>query len=504
MNLPPSQLKRQVLLVCSLSLLAALAFSPARARPQQPPPQADDAARLAAAMLGETPLVEDLRSLADEIGGRVTGTQANLRAVEWALARFREAGVEARKEAFTVPALWLEEEARAAVSGGGAHFSPRVVAMPFSAATPAAGQTAPLLDAGFGGEKDFERLGEKVRGAFVLVETHELKDIDGLFKEYADGAGAERRAFAAGAAGVVYASSRPDGVLYRHGASLGHANRHPLLVMEREEALRALRLLRAGRRLELNALIRLKTGGTYESYNVVGEIRGSESPEEFVVIGAHLDSWDLGTGALDNGCNVALVIDLARQMRRLRLRPTVRFALFNGEEQGMYGSLGYTVRHAAELDRHVMASSYDIGSGRISGFFTNGRAELLPVVERALRAVGGLGPFVNVNAPIVGTDNYDFMLQGVANLVANQESANYGPNYHARSDTFDKVDLRQLRLNASIAAAVTYHFAEAEVTWKRQGRAEIEKLMEATGLAEQMKSFGMWQAWLDGTRGRRR
>ena len=109
-----------------------------------------------------------------------------------------------------------------------------------------------------------------------------------------------------------------------------------------------------------------------------------------------------------------------------------------------------------------MASSYDIGTGRITGFFTGGRAELLPILERTLSVVKGLGPFVSVNAPIVGTDNYDFMMQGVPNLVANQESANYGPNYHARSDEFGRADLRQLRLNAAVAAAVTWGFATTE------------------------------------------
>ena len=80
-----------------------------------------------------------------------------------------------------------------------------------------------------------------------------------------------------------------------------------------------------------------------------------------------------------------------------------------------------------------MASSYDIGTGRITGYFTGGRADMLPVLDRALAPVTALGPFTQVNVPIVGTDNYDFMMQGVPNLVANQESANYGPNYHART-----------------------------------------------------------------------
>jgi Zn-dependent M28 family amino/carboxypeptidase len=276
-----------------------------------------------------------------------------------------------------------------------------------------------------------------------------------------------------------------------------------MLIMEREEAQRALRLIRAGKRLTLTSRLDVEHGGPYESYNVVGEIRGRERPDEIVLVGAHLDSWGLGTGANDDGCNVALVVDLARQIKRLGLAPhrTIRFALFNGEEQGMNGSWGYTRTHAGELSRHVMASSYDIGSGRIMGFFTNGRADLLPLVDRTLEAVRGLGPFDQINAPIVGTDNFDFMLSGVPNLVANQESANYGPNYHARSDTFDKVDLRQLRLNAAIAAAVTWGFANMAERLPRQSRADVEKLIHTTDLGAQMKSMGVWKDWEAGRRG---
>ncbi|MBC6951646.1 peptidase M28, partial [candidate division KSB1 bacterium] len=193
-------------------------------------------------------------------------------------------------------------------------------------------------------------------------------------------------------------------------------------------------------------------------------------------------------------------------IKRLELKPvrTIRFALFNGEEQGLIGSWGYCKTHADELDRTVMASSYDIGTGRITGFFTGGRPELAAATTKALKSVEGLGPFMQIDVPIVGTDNFDFMMEGVGNLVANQESANYGPNYHAGSDTFDKVDLKQLRLNAAIAAAVTYGFATMEVNWKRQTRAEIEALMNATDLVAQMKSFNVWDDWANGKRGRQK
>jgi Zn-dependent M28 family amino/carboxypeptidase len=202
---------------------------------------------------------------------------------------------------------------------------------------------------------------------------------------------------------------------------------------------------------------------------------------------------------------VAVLIDVARQMKRLGIKParTVRFALWNGEEQGMYGSAGYTRSHEAELDKHVMASSFDIGCGRITGFFTGGRPELPALVDRALEPVKGLGPFTQVDVPIVGTDNFDFMLHGVPNLVANQEPALYGPNYHARSDELDKCDPRQLRLNAAITGALAYGFAQMDAKLPRQSRAQVEELVRTTDLGQQMKTFNLYDDWSAGKRGRK-
>jgi hypothetical protein len=481
-------------------LLLLLASLPASASAQS-----GDAARLVAAMLGDTPMVRDLQTLTDSIGGRPTGSAANQRAFDWALARFREAGVDARKEPFRMPALWLERSARATVKGTGVTFDVRVAALPFSTGTPAPGLTAPLVDAGRGAEADFAAAGTRAKGAFVLIETEELLDLDGLFREYTEAGHIERRAIAAGAAGLIYMSSRPGNALARHNAALGWANRHPMMMMERDAAARALRLLRAGMLLSLTAVLDIQSGPAYTTHNVIGEIRGSTMPEEIVVAGAHLDSWDLGTGALDNGANSVMLLDIARQIVRLGLRParTIRFALWNGEEQNFNGSWGYTLSHAAELDRHVMASSFDIGTGRITGFFTGGRAEMIPVLDSALAPVTGLGPFTHVNVPIVGTDNYDFMMQGVPNLVANQESANYGPNYHARSDEFGRADLQQLRLNAAIAAATIWGFATAERSLPRHSAVQVDSMVRNTDLPQQMKSFNVYDAWMAGKRGLR-
>jgi len=345
-------------------------------------------------------------------------------------------------------------------------------------------------------------LGEAARAALVLVEMPLLVDIEGLFREFKDASAIEGRAEAAKVAGLLYVSSREPGLLFRRGAARGGDNILPMLIVERAAGMRLLRLLRAGRKLELSTRLDLQIETFLHSHNVIGEIQGCEKPDEIVVIVAHLDSWGLGQGALDNACNVAMVIDMARQIKRLQMQPrrTIRFCLFNSEELCFSGSRGYTVSHLDEIDKHVVAQSYDIGSGRITGFFTNGRPELGRALERALAPVRGLGPFEISDNPIVGTDNFDFMLQGVANLVANQESANYGPNYHANSDTFDKVDQRQLRLNAVIAAAVTWAFAQMPVDWKRHTRADVQRLVDTTDLGEQMRSFWLLESWENGER----
>ncbi len=232
-------------------------------------------------------------------------------------------------------------------------------------------------------------------------------------------------------------------------------------------------------------------------------------PEEVIVIGAHLDSWALGTGANDNGCNVSLIIDIARQMVLNNIQPkrTIRFALWNGEEQGYFGSWDYTKEHLETLDNHIMALSIDIGSGGIIGFFNNGREELNSIIDKVLKPVSHLGPFATINAPIVGTDNFDFMLQGVPNLVGNHKPYNYGLNYHASSDTYDKVDLKSLKNNSAIVGALTLGFAnldkeEASVL-KRQTRQEIQEMFEDHKLEFTMRMFNVWEPWINRERGRK-
>ena len=462
-----------------------------------------DVNTLVATLLGETPIEEDLQELCDKIGGRVTGSKSNVEAVEWGLKKFQDAGVNVRKEAFSMPSLWLEKSTTASVSGA-IGFTPTVVAKYQS---PPGKYTGRLVGVGLGTAEDFAKVKTKIAGNFVLVEQDLCFNIDGLFAEYTSAAIAEIQAKKHGAKGIVFMASRPKGLLYRFITMKTTDNDMPQIVMAREDAKRCIRILEEG---ELNIEINIdaETDSEYTSNNVIAEIKGSEKPEEVIIIGAHLDSWALGTGANDNGCNVAMMIDLARQMKKLNIQPkrTIRFALWNGEEQGYFGSWGYTQDHLKEMDNHQIAISIDIGSGGITGFFTNGNEALVKVVDELLQPVGALGDFTNINAPIVGTDNFDFMLQGVGNLVGAHKPQVYGQNYHASSDTFDKVDLKSLKRNSAIVAAVILGFAnieEKDITWKRQTRPEIQQMFEQFDLEFTMRMFNVWEAWLSGERGRK-
>jgi len=333
-----------------------------------------------------------------------------------------------------------------------------------------------------------------------------MKSLEDLFKEYLITDPIFSRAAAAGAVGVLWMSNRSGRLLYRHNVTINGAQR-PLAaaVLEREGALRIARVLRSGH----PAKVRLRLAGRYlpsvPARNVVAEIRGRETPEELVILGAHLDSWELGRGALDNGCNVALVIDVARQIAALKLRArrTLRFVLYTGEEAGTWGSLGDVRNHRSRLDDVKAQIVFDIGSGRTTGFSLGGRADLKAAVDAALAPAAALGPFTHTLDAFVGTDNYDYLLEGVPTLVANQEGAPYLPDYHAESDTFDKVDLREMKANTAIAAVLMYGLANsATPPASRQSRAEIETLLTKTGLEQEMRAFDLWNEFLSGERGR--
>lgn len=451
----------------------------------------------------DSPLEEDLRELVT-IGARPTGSDANKKAMSWAVDKFRQMGVVVRKEAFMMPARWEERETVAHISGG-LNFSPQVWAKPFSRTT--VGVKAALIDGGFGTLKELQGIQNQAKGKFVLIETNPLKQLWQIGKEYRESSQVEKWAEEVGVAGVIYMSSRENNARYRHIAARAEKNTLILMIMLRKQAQRVLNHLRLGKKLSISVMLDAESSGAYQSYNVIGEIKGSSRPDEIIVLGAHLDSWDLSVGALDNGCNVVMLLDVARQIKRLGLQPkrTLRFALWNGEEQGKIGSWKYTTKHIKELDKHIMVASFDIGGGRITGFITNGREEIMQAVDKALGPLDfedDIGPFTQQNDLVFATDNMDFLLQGVANIVALQSTVNYVEHYHADSDSYEEIDLKVLRQNTAIVATLAYEFSHIENNWQRQTRQKISNMIRENQAKKNMKAFGVWRSWLQGNRGR--
>ncbi len=463
--------------------------------------------KIIANALGPSPLEENLRRLTDEIGGRMTGSAAMSRAVAWGVAAFRAAGVDAvQTEKYTIPLTWREGATRLEVLSP-TPFPVRLVSLAWSPPTPAAGLEANVVDVGEGGETDFARAGGAVRGAILLVHSEIGKAWEDLFNDYLRAPGIIDRAVKSGATAILWMSTRERGLLYRHQNSLvtGELDRLPQAIVTREDAHRLARFLAAGHAVRVRLTMPNEVGAPVEQENVVAEIRGREKPDEFVLLGAHLDSWELGTGALDNGCNAALVVEAARAIEATGLRPrrTIRFVLFSGEEQGTLGSWAYVKGHRGELDHAVAVVVYDAGIGRVTGYSLGGRKDIEAAVREILKSVESWGANRHTADAFFGTDNLDFLLEGVPTLVANQEEANYLPNYHASSDTFDKVDIRELKLHTALAAVTVFGIAErAERLGKRQSRAEIEALMKETGLDKQMQTLGYWPMWEQKQRGR--
>ena len=458
--------------------------------------------RLAARAKGDTPLMTDLRELCDGIGGRPTGSAACDRAIEWAAKKFRDIGIQnVSVEPYQARSMWLPVSAEASAVSPAA-FNIRIAAAPMSPSSKGTIE-ARIIDAGEGTPEAFAKLGGTIRGAILLVHSSEMKNFDDLFAEYMRNAVLMDAVRKHQPIALLLESTRPRGLLYRHPISIDLTYAPvPTAIISREHAERLARLAEKDE-VRVRLSITNQTAPSYTSKNVIAEIPGREKPDEIVLIGAHLDSWDLGTGAEDNGVNAALVIDLARAFHDLGIVPrrTLRFALFTGEEQGLLGSAAYVAHHKNELDKFAAVIIFDTGSGHLSGFYLNGRDELRKPVNDALGTVEGLRAADHLTDALDGTDNFDFMISGVPNLVGIQDPIPYLPDYHAESDTVDRVNQREEKTTEAVAAVLLWSLAEnPERPAKRQTRAEVEKLVTDTKLDEQMKAFGQWADFKAGKR----
>jgi len=485
-----------------------------------PPADGNDVNRVIQVALEPSPLEDNLHRLTDEIGGRVPGTVAMQHAVQWGSQAFAAAGADSvHTESFEVPNSWAEGETEMIATttyqvsptkiGGGTVLSPfrvRAVSVAWAPAL-APVKHVPMVDVGEGTDADFKKAGD-VSGKIILVHTTVLKTWEDLFAEYANAPPVIDRAVKGKAMAIAFMATREHDILYRHtNSTAGEIDRLPMVIVAREDGQRIARLLAAGQMVWGDLSIPNQIGGPVKAANVIAEIRGGEKPDEFVIVGAHLDSWELGTGALDNGCNAALVVDALRAIKASGLTPrrTIRFILFSAEEQGLLGSRAYAFNHRAELDKAAGVIIYDSGTGKTTGFSVGGRTDIVGTARQLIAPLAQFDVKEIKTDMEWGTDHFDFMLEGVPTFVADQIEANYLENYHAISDTYDKVDFPQLKKHVAEATLLALELASLpEKIGPRLTHDQIEQTMRDTNSLEMLKADGIWDDWVSGKRGRQK
>jgi hypothetical protein len=249
---------------------------------------------------------------------------------------------------------------------------------------------------------------------------------------------------------------------------------YPHVVVPHQDYAQFHRLLARGERVTVQADVR-NTMSTepVEAFNTIAELRGTERPDEVVLLGAHLDSWDLATGASDNASGSVAVLEAARILKAAGARPkrTIRFALFSGEEQGLLGSQRYAEAHAAELGRYQAVLVLDNGTGRITGMSLEGRSELRDAWQSLLGVVGELGPFEVLARTKGGTDHLPFLRHGVPAFNYDQLPRGYDHTHHSQIDSYDHAVPSDVAQAATVMAATAYLLADLPELLPRGRRA---------------------------------
>ncbi len=429
------------------------------------PASAQDAGTLVSSALAKTTSYETLSWLTDEIGPRPSGSANAARAVEWTAGQFRAWGIDVRTEKVVVP-HWVRGEERASLVS---HRDQKIVltALGGSVATPAAGITADVVEVS--SYDELKQLGAKVRGRIVYYNNPmdpELVKSGRAFEAYSRaviyrGSGASRAA-EYGAVAVVIRSVASASLRTPHTGAMRYDPKHPKIpaaAMTTEDADLVHRLLARGDRVQMHMLLTPKTLPDVESANVVAEIRGSEKPDEIVLIGGHLDSWDLGTGAIDDGSGVAMVMDAMRIIRESGLRPkrTIRAVLFMNEENGLNGGRAYFAAH--KNDKHVAAIETDAGAALPTGFRTTLKGDALDALTARTKVLDGLGANRFEHTAETGADTSFLIENGTVGFSLVPDPLHYFDYHHTAADTLDKIDARELQQDTAAILALTWLLA---------------------------------------------
>jgi hypothetical protein len=484
-------------LTAALSLLSVMLLLRPLA-PAQTASASDAAPRIIGEVFANGRQLAYVSNLSDEIGSRLTGSAGARRAEEWAEGEMKRLGLSnIRREPYRMGASWERGAASASLLSDGIQRPLAVASYTWTPGTNGAVE-GEVVDVGAGKPEDVRRVAAQLKGRVALV-VPEGADLDSVIYNFYRAPGLVRELKDAGALAVLIAADKPHSILYTapvEFSATGRLAALPTLSLAREDVLLLRRLLSQNRLPRMRLDVANRVGSAFESTNVVGEIEGGESSNEIVVVGAHLDSNDLGPGALDNAAGSAAVLETARAIKALGLRPrrTIRFVLFTGEEEGMVGSIAYVERHREEMDRTVAALVMDIGAGRPAGWFSMGRTDLDASIRALSAPLSKFGDFAIEHAAFAATDNAPFMAEGVPNLILLQDETPYFPVHHTIADTPDKIDPRDYASAVATLAATAYEIADGPTRFGRRLNAEeVKRMADETKVGEQWRAAGIWK-----------
>jgi hypothetical protein len=427
----------------------------------------------------------------------VTGTPSYVSATEWAAAKFRSYGIEnVRLDPFTIPAGWERGPA------SGKMIAPLsrplyLASLGWSPSTPAGGVQGLVAAVSDIAPEKLQAVADQLSGKIVFLDTGKIF-AEGFAKALPKLDAAWPELQKAGVAAVIVPDREKSNVLNAHDLLWG-AKLLPLPAAEvgMEDGKLIQRELEHGP-VTIQLSLENKTSGETKVNNVVAEIRGRERPDEWILIGAHLDSWDFGTGAQDNGTGVISVLEVARAMMAVvgkAPRRSVRFALWGGEEQGLLGSYAYTQSHKSELTKCAAVLNTDNGSGHPKGWKVEGREDLKqamqPWTDRLLQTLGGGDLSMETT---YDTDHGPFVLQGIPSLDLWVDESKYFEIHHKSSDTLDKVDVLDFKAGEAIVAVTAYAMAESDKPIARHiDHAAVGEILKIAKLAELLEHVGVWK-----------
>jgi carboxypeptidase Q len=493
-------------LILGLSLGAA--SGPSKS-PEPASPEKDGTMPALAAIAGQGMMNDesftDLEELSDYIGGRVTGSPEAAKAIEWGIAKMKAIGLEnVHAEKWQISRGWTRGSASAELLAP-VHKRLLVDSMGWVGSTRPGGVEAEVVPVNLLKiDDELKNNANSWTGKVLLVVRKGTPptgpEVRALFLKFA---GLLKKAQEVHAAAVIggQGGAIAQGMRLTHTGALGFDAYFeiPVVSMAAEDQQQLERFLDQGKTLRMKMDVQNKvTNGPVDSANVVGEIRGSEHPEQVVVVGGHLDSWDLSDGATDDGCGVATTLGAAKAIKLGGFRPkrTIRFVLFTGEEQGLLGSLAYTKIHKDELKDHVAAVVLDSGQGPVVKLDMGGHDDLIPAMNKFTDSTKAFGEVKVDDNPVFGTDAGPFILAGLPGINMGQDSPEYKYTHHSAVDTFDKVQPDLLIRDATMMALTSFWIADRPERlaspWPPEKTAKmlIEKKNDVFLKAEGMWPFG--------------